>query len=420
MKQLVKKLNAKKIEVEVPSSKSILARALVLAAFTDGDTLLRATSFGEDTRSMLACLKELGIPTECSDRGITVHGNAHCSDMAVLDVGDAGTAARFLTAVLALRGGEYEFHASAQMTRRPMEILPALESAGVKIEPLGTSRHFPFRMCSEGFREPKIEVEARTSTQYASGLMLAAATGDRPFTVTLREGTNRTGYIRMTLSVISAFGGTYEACGNRFTVRPVCKKPTEYTVEPDVSAACYFFAAARLTGTEVFVKDLGETSIQGDMRFLRLLEEHGLCITHTDGGTSARAESETFSGFDVDAAEFSDQTLTLAALAPFAESPTRIRNIAHIRGQECDRVRAIEENLSALGVPVRCTEDTIEITPAPVRRDVTVKTYSDHRVAMAFSLIGLKTGGIMIDDADCTKKTFPGYFSILDRITRQA
>ena len=165
-------------------------------------------------------------------------------------------------------------------------------------------------------------------------------------------------------------------------------------------------------------KNIHRKSLQGDTRFLSLLEDAGVLLESNPEGILADGSSiENFCGFDLNMQEFSDQALTVAALAPFASSPTRIRGIAHIRKQECDRINAIVENLTALGVPSSATEDEIYIEPAPVRGG-TVKSFGDHRVAMAFALIGLKTGNLFIENPSCVRKTFDNYFEILDELTR--
>ncbi len=418
----VRKLERPYIEVEVPASKSILGRALILAAFTEGEIFLGCGPYADDTRAMLSCLRTLGISVESESGGLLVRGTSEIPVRnAVLQVGSAGTAARFLTALLAYRGGDYEMRASEQMSRRPMQLLAALERAGVRFDYGGEPRHFPFRMRSAGITQSRVEVEAASSTQYASGLLLAAATGERAFTVALEKGASRRSYIGMTAEVIRSFGGECRETGNEYVVSPVRFKPSRYDVEPDVSSACYFYALSLLLGTEVLVRGLhrtraGQVLRRGDFGFLDLLERSGVRFAETEAGLLATGPKSGFCGFDVDVEEFSDQTLTIAALAPFALTPTHIRGFSHIRAQECDRVHAIQSNLSRLGVPCTATADEIVISPA-MPKTGRIETFGDHRVAMAFSLIGLKTGGIRIEDPLCCKKTFENFFALLDGLT---
>ena len=259
----IEKLTAKTIDVDVPSSKSILNRALLLAALTDGDTLLKCNGFGDDTDSLLNCLFELGIRIECTPQGLLVYGRKNFNEKATLNVGSAGTVARFLTAILAFHGGEYELRASEQMSRRPMGILPPLSSLGAKIEPLGESGHFPFLLSSDKIKADRAEIETDTSTQYASGLMLAAALGERPFRLELLGGRTAGSYLKMTASLIRAFGGDCTALPkqNGFLVTPISAPPKEFDVEPDVSGACYFYALSLLCNTVVLA---GRYQIFGD------------------------------------------------------------------------------------------------------------------------------------------------------------
>ena len=415
-----RQLRRQEIEVCVPASKSILNRALLLAAFTEGDTLLTGCgNFGQDTSDLLSCLSALGISAEKSGENLLVHGNLQFRRQAALNVGSAGTAARFLTAILAFLGGEYRIDASEQMKKRPMDFLATLESAGVQIEYADAEGHFPFRLKSTGISAGALSADTDVSTQYASGLLLAAALGNRPFTLTLHGSRTQGSYIQTTLDVLHAFGGNYARTGSQITVYPISAAPKEYTVAPDISSACYFYALSLLCGTKVLVRGAHPDCGQADLKLLDVLRQRGVSMTDTECGIVADGSSaRAFRGFDVDMQDFSDQTLTLAALAPFADSPSILRNIGHIRRQECDRVEAVLRNLGALGVPCECRNDDILIEPAPVR-PATIETFGDHRVAMAFALVGLKTGGIKIENPDCCKKTFANYFEILEKLTKE-
>lgn len=407
-------LKKKELDVTVPASKSLLSRALVLAAFTDGDTFLRAEGIFEDCKDMLRCLSTLGIAAELRADGILVHGRREFLRSASLDVGSAGTAARFLTAVLAFRGGEYHMRASPQMSARPMEFLETLEKAGVEFQPK-ESRRFPFFMHSDGIKEERMTVNTDVSTQYASGILLAAALGERPFTLHLTGSRTHGSYIALTVKLLKDFGADVVCNGDDIAVRPLLFVPDEYAVEPDLSGGCYFFALALLCRAKALVRGSSLRSAQGDMQFVRLLEARGLSLTQTPQGISADGtDVSSFAGFEGDFSDFSDQTLTAAALAPYAASPSRIYNVAHIRRQECDRLQAAKSNLTALGVPCSVSEDAISISPSPVKKGAVLDSFRDHRVAMAFALTGLKSGAV-IKDPNCCKKTFQNYFEILKR-----
>ena len=415
----VRKFIPKKcVTLDVPASKSILNRAIVLAAFGKGDVTISCGSFAEDTRAMLGCLTALGIRWERCERGLHICG---CGGnipnrRATLDVRSAGTAARFLTAALAFLGGEYEMRASEQMARRPMEILSVLEEAGVCIEPLGEKGHFPFRLRSDGIHSEELVINTDVSTQFASGVLLAAAIS-RPIRVRLTGSRTQGSYLLMTLRLLDAFGAVYSREGDVICVTPSAHSPDFFEAEGDLSGACYFYALALLLGAQVRVRRIHADSVQGDKKFLSLLAARGVLFSDSEEGLLADGRNVTsFRGFEEDMRDYSDQALTVAALAPFADSPTRLTGLAHIRRQECDRVHAIAHNLSALGVPVHEEEDGVVITPASVRGG-TVETFGDHRVAMAFSLIGLKTGNIAIENPSCCQKTFDNFFQLLDELT---
>lgn len=403
---------------EVPSSKSIINRALILAATANGDVLLRCGAYGEDTRALLQCLNSLGICFEKQADGILVHG---CGGNipkrnTTLDVMSAGTAARFLTILLAVCGGTYRFRSSPQMQRRPMNHLKLLEQHGVQIKYENEPYHFPFTMQSNGILDDDFTIDTDESTQYASGMLLAASV--RPSTIRLTGGRTNGSYIHITLSVMQDFGIPFARSGANITVSRPDKTPKEFVAEPDLSAACYFYALSLLFGCKVVVRGVEEKSVQGDFAFLHLLRKRGVRLQETPEGLLADgSQVKDFAGFDEDVQDFSDQTLTLAALAPFATSSTVLRNVSHIRAQECDRISAICENLTTLGVPANTDGKNIYIAPAPITGG-TVRAFGDHRVAMSFALIGLKTGNVTIDDPDCCKKTFENYFEILTRLTK--
>lgn len=415
----VSKLTTKNICVSVPASKSILNRALLLAAFTDGDTRLICGEYGDDSEALLACLSELGIEVEQLSDGLLVHGKKNFSRSASLNVENAGTVARFLTSILAFFGGNYEFYGSSRMKERPMEILPLLSSLGVNIEYLEKPDHFPFRMHSDGINVGKVVVDTDVSTQYASGLMLAAALSGKPLSVELTGGRTSGSYIRMTAALIRAFGGDVGFSAEKIlSITPILRSAEQFTVEPDVSGACYFYALSLLCNASVCVRGVHLNSLQGDMMFLKLLARKGVRLKETDLGVVADGTIlPPYNGIDIEMTDFSDQTMTVAVLAAFAGSPSILRDVSHIRSQECDRVEAIIENLKALGANAFTNGDDIFIEPAPVCPCL-ITTFSDHRVAMAFALAGLKAGGITIDDPSCCSKTFPNFFKILEELTK--
>ncbi len=418
VKQFIPK--AGRYVADVPASKSIFNRALLLAALAKGDVRLYAGALGGDTRAMLGCIRALGIAVEELEDGLLVHGcggnipNAN----AQLDVASAGTAARFLPAALAFCGGDYRFTASSQMAARPMEILSVLERAGAVIERERADAPFPFVLHSRGVTAEHIDVETNVSTQYLSGLIIGASAGKAPVTICPHGDRASGSYVKMTLEMLPAFHAGYMRSERGITVQPAQRAPQAFHVEGDLSGACYFFALALLFGIRILVRRVTRNTLQGDSAFLNLLEEKGVRFEETEDGLLADGSSARFTGFDANFCDFSDQTLTAAAIAPFASTPSVLRGVEHISRQECDRIQAIVENINALGGSARTNGQDIFIQPIPLTGG-RVKSFSDHRVAMAFSLAGLKTGTVTIDDPACTNKTFEGFFSALDGLILQ-
>lgn len=417
---LVKKNPRGTASITVPASKSILNRALLLAALASGPVRLVCGTFCEDTRALLGCLHLLGIETKVTQDGLLVHGCGGDipNKKAELDVKSAGTAARFLPAALAFCGGDYLLTASEQMRKRPMSILPLLSRGGVRFEYLEKENAFPFRMISEGIKTDRLTVNTDESTQYASGLLMASSVR-APFTLALSGRRAEGSYISLTLKTMKGFGIRSSRSKNEITVFPPDAPPALYRVEPDLSGACYFFALALLCRMRILIRGVSAQTTQGDFKFVKMLEARGLKLTETgDGMIADGTQAGAFEGFDEDFHDISDQAMTAAALAPFASTPSHLKNIGHIRHQECDRISAITYNLTALGVPCRETESDVYIQPAAPVTPARIKTFHDHRVAMAFALIGLKVGGVTIEDPDCSKKSFENYFEIIDDLLK--
>lgn len=411
------------LTVSVPGSKSITNRALLLATLAEGTSTLQGVLFSEDSRHFLKCIQSLGFATTVDEeqKRITVTGLGGRLPLreASLYVGSAGTAARFLTAYLALSDGIYHMDASEQMRRRPMApLLDSLHALGCEIvyPQDGTPGHFPFTLRAHGFQRDSISVNIDSSSQFLSALLIVSCLSGKDFT-TYIEGTHGMAYIGMTLKMMDAFGVSTVSGERSYLVKTGQRyRAQEYRIEPDVSAACYFYALCPLLGIPVRVEEVHFSSLQGDIAFLRLMEQMGCEVADTEKGILSLPPAEgVFHGVTADLSAYSDQAITLAALAPFADSPTTITGIGHIRFQESNRISAIVTELRKMGVRCEEGEDSIRIYPgAP--RPALVETYDDHRMAMGFSLIGLKSAGIVIDNPGCCRKTFEAYFDLLEDI----
>lgn len=411
--------------VDVPGSKSITNRALLLATLAEGISTLRGVLFSDDSRHFLKCVQDLGFETQVDEAGRLVRvkglGGAVPLTKADLYVGSAGTAARFLTACLGLSEGIYRMDASEQMRRRPMApLLCALKELGCGILYDAEEGHFPFVLRGHGFRKEQISINIDSSSQFLSALLIVSCLCKRDFTTHI-EGTHGMAYIDMTLKMMEQFGVcTEKASGSTFLTRAGQHyRALDYRIEPDVSAACYFYAMSPLLHVPVRVNHVHFDSLQGDVAFIRLLEEMGCLAADTPEGIVLSPPAEgMFHGITADMSACSDQAITLAAIAPFAEGPTTINGIGHIRFQESDRIAAITAELSRMGI--RCDERQDGITIYPGRpAPSTVETYDDHRMAMGFSLTGLRSPGIVIADPGCCRKTFEDYFEVLDDVIKR-
>lgn len=415
-------------EIEVPGSKSITNRALLMAALSDGECRLNGVLFSDDSRHFLSCLISLGFVVEVNEieKYAVIHGLGGDIPLkeARINVGSAGTGARFLTAMLALSDGKYFIDASEQMKRRPMKpLFDALESMGARFEFAEREGYLPVKVTGAAYAggspSCEAEIDISESTQFLSALMMVAPSLKNGLTIRITSKKTDGSYIRITRKMMGQFGCSVEYNGDTYQIGAVQSYESKtYQIEPDVSAACYFYGAAALTGSTVIVKNVHFTSMQGDIRFIKLLEEMGCRVSDTPEGIQLTGpDGGRLSGADVDMNDFSDQAMTLAAIAPFADSPVCIRNIGHIRLQESDRINAIVTELKRLGVKVEEHTDRIKIYPSEVKPAV-IQTYDDHRMAMAFALIGLKCDGIVIDNFECCKKTFENYFEVLENFIK--
>lgn len=414
-------------QVTVPGSKSMTNRALLMAALSDGKTLLKGVLFSDDSRNFLGSLKSLGFEVAIDEQAKEVAVTGLNGTLPVksgeIYVGSAGTAARFLTAMLALAEGTFTINASNQMKKRPMKpLFDVLTEMGAKITYLENEGFLPIKIqgigpVSEADKMFHVKLDISKSTQFLSALMLISPMLKQGLHIEITSERKDGSYIRITRQMMEQFGATAEFDGTNYIIPSgVSYKAGTYQIEPDVSAACYFYAAAALTGGRAIVKNVTWNCMQGDLKFIRLLEQLGCTVRETDCGIEViGAENGKLRGITVDMKDFSDQTMTLAALAPFAESEIRIENIGHIRLQECDRLHATATELTRLGISCEEEENAITIHPGMPKAGI-VQTYDDHRIAMSFALIGLKAEGIEIADPMCCKKTFEEYFDILDKL----
>jgi len=392
------KIKNKSANVSVGGSKSVTVRAMLAAALAEGDSVLYNASDCEDTKTFLSALNSFGIRSERAGSTVKIQGCGGDipNKRADIYVGDCGTAARFLLAVAALSGGAYTFTSSAHMCSRPIKpLICALQSLGAAFSFLGEEYCFPLKIRSAEAPAERVVVDITQSSQFLSAILLAAPLAKKPLLI-IPKGEHGGEYVAMTEDVMWSFGvnavraeGGYAVCGTFLARR--------YDIEPDLSSACYFYAANRILGTDIKVVGVMPHFMQCDGKFINFVKN--------------------FNGGVADMSAFPDQTLTLAAVAPYLSRPTQIMGVAHIRGQECDRIAAACHNLRAMGVSCKEEEGGLTVYPA-APHGAEIQTFGDHRVAMAFALTGLRTDGVIIKGAEVCAKTFANYFNVLSYLCK--
>ncbi len=432
--------------LRVPGSKSLTNRALVLAALTAAgrDCELRGVLHSEDTEVMVNALKALGFQVQTDwDRCLLRVGRADASRLipateAELFVANSGTTMRFLTAMTALGHGRYRLDGVPRMRERPIEdLLGALRQLGINATSESGTGCPPVCIESTGLKGGRAAIKGDISSQFLSGLLLCCPFAQGETLLEVEGPLVSVPYVAMTVEMMRRWGLRVEVdtvgvpplgglsgaedrlkaeLQQRFRIPGGQRSGLlSYAIEPDASAASYFWGAAAITGGEVRINDLTPHSLQGDVRFVDLLEQMGCQVLR--GHNSLGIQGQPLHGIEADMNDISDTVMTLAAVACFAEGPTTIRNVAHIRHKETDRLSALAAELRRAGAEVSEREDGLTIEPKPLRA-ATFETYNDHRIAMSLALLGLKVPGMVIRDPGCVAKTYPNFFADLEQLRR--
>mgnify|MGYP002623284918 FL=1 len=408
--------------VRPPGSKSLTNRALVCAALADGRSTLRGALDSEDTQVMVDGLRALGFAIEERPKDqqivVTGQGGRIPEKFADLYVANSGTTVRFLTAVAALGEGIYRLHGTPRMHERPIQdLLDALASIGVDAGCEQPTRCPPVMVRADGLRLTTASIRGDVSSQFLTALLMVAPCAEGPsdahVEIEIVGPLVSKPYVQMTAAVMEAFGASvaFRPQLSHVEIARSGYQPCDYDIEPDASAASYFWAAAAIAGGSVTVEGLGKNSLQGDVAFCDCLERMGCQVRYEDGRTTV--VGRPLRGIDVDMNSISDTVQTLAAVALYADGPTTIRGVGHIRHKETDRIGALATELRKVGADVVETADGLTIEPKAPVHGATIDTYDDHRMAMSLALVGLKTPGIVINDPGCTAKTYPRFFEDL-------
>lgn len=415
--------------IRPPGSKSITNRALICAAAADGETYLTGVLASEDTHVMIDGLASLGVSIHHDPKNASAKvsgcGGKFTRQNGEIFIANSGTTIRFLTALLATTEGQYRLDGVPRMRERPIaDLLNAITQLGGKAASENNNGCPPVIVGGAGLPGGKATVGGEISSQYLSGLLMAAPLAKSPVELSIQGELVSQPYVKMTAEVMRSFGVAVETPDDLTSFQINAPQPyngCEYDIEPDASAASYFWATAAITGGSVEVQGLTFAALQGDVQFCKALEAMGCRVTENQKSitVAAPAAGETLRGITIDMNAISDTVQTLAVVALFCNGPTTITGVAHNRHKETDRIGDLAAELRKLGADVKELPDGLRITPGRLKGAV-LETYNDHRMAMSLSLAGLRTPGVVILNPECTAKTYPNYFEDLDRITSLA
>ena len=417
-------------EINLPGSKSLSNRALLLAALAKGTTTLTNLLDSDDIRHMLNALKKLGVnyqlsndKKECVVEGLGRAFNSTELGELELFLGNAGTAMRPLCAALCLGQGEYVLTGEARMFERPIgSLVDALKQAGAEVTYLKEVNYPPLKITGTGLKGGLIKIDGSVSSQFLTAFLMSAPMANEDTTIEIVGELVSKPYIKITLQIMADFGVEVDNKNGKYQKFVIKGRQTytaagNYLVEGDASSASYFLAAAAIAGGTIKVTGIGKKSVQGDIQFADALEAMGANIEW--GDDYIKASKGKLKAVDMDFNHIPDAAMTIAVTALFSTGTTKIRNVYNWRVKETDRLYAMAKELRKVGATVVEGHDFIEITAPEKLQYATIDTYDDHRMAMCFSLVALSDTAVMINDPKCTSKTFPDYFKKLESVSTQ-
>ncbi len=403
-------------QIRIPGSKSLTNRAILIAALARGKSRLQGVLHSDDTKYMIQVWNKLGVKSELEKDDLLVFG---CNgDISICEeelyVGNAGTAARFMTAVLPLGKGEYVLTGNERMQQRPiLDLIQSLNSLGVTVVDINGSGCPPVRVHASGLNGGTLTIPGDKSSQYVSALMMGAPYAKHETLINISGDLVSRTYVEMTRHVMAEFSVNCEWLDSQTLKIPSNQGYVgrSYEIEGDASSASYFFGMAAITQGEIKVSGIKENSTQGDLGLLNILQQMGCSVIWGDKDVTVKGQR--LKAVDVDMNTMSDVAPTLAVIALFAEGTTKIRNVGNMRIKECDRIKAVVTELRKLGAEVDEWEDGLSVTGIGDYRGAELGTYDDHRMAMSLTLAGLKISGVIIQDPACVSKTFPRFYDML-------
>ena len=421
----VKKKTNFQVEVDIPGSKSITNRAMILAALNEKETLLKNMLFSDDTLYMIDALQKLGneLIVDKEAKTVLIKPNKEKNWGKVeLFVGNAGTAMRFLPTYIATGNGEVVLTGIERMKDRPIkDLVDALQGLGVEVEYVERIGFPPIRIKAKGLNGGRISIKGDKSSQYITSILLSAPYAKSPVEIDIIGDLVSIPYVEITKKMMEDFGATFKNDNyKKLTIEPAKYSRDSYIIEGDCSSASYFFAMAAIAKSRVRLNNVTINSIQGDIKFLEVLLNMGLTLIESGENHIVVEGQKDLKGISVDMKHISDTAQTLSVVALFAKGPTEIKNVYNMRIKETDRIKACYNELTKLGAKVIEKEDGLIIYPKEnindYNKNVLIDTYDDHRMAMSFSLAGLLIDNVKIHDPNCVSKTFPNYFEEFGKI----
>lgn len=400
--------------LQLPGSKSLTNRALIIAALADGESVLLNASRSDDSTLLCRALRQIGVLVRDDDHRLTVGGRPrHPADGGTFFFGNAGTAIRFFTAYLCLQNGTYITDGDERMQKRPIQgLVDALNALGADVHCVHPTGCPPVRIVARGLRGGRAQVPADISSQFISALLMIAPGTREGVQLELAGPVTSEPYIQLTVGVMNAFGVSVQnEQSRRMTVRPAPYRPCTFFVEPDAAGANYFLALAAAARGRVTIENLGTRSPQGELEFAKVLAKMGCRVVMDEHRTTV--EGAPLKGVAVDLNRAPDSVQTLAVLALFAEGPTEIRNVRNLRLKETDRIAALAKELRKMGARVEELEDGLRIEPPARPTPARIESYNDHRMVMSFAVAAAAVPGMELDNPACVSKSFPEFWEVL-------
>ncbi|NVL90293.1 MAG: 3-phosphoshikimate 1-carboxyvinyltransferase [Desulfobacterales bacterium] len=412
----------KKIDaiVRVPGSKSYTQRALITSALAGDKSIIKDALISEDTEHLIKALCSLGanIAKERNDLVVEGTGGNLVTSSSALYLGNNGTGLRFLIGTVSLGHGIFVLDGNSRMRQRPIQpLVDALNRIGVNAWCVEGNGCPPVEVRASGLAGGKTFLSTGLSSQYVSSLLLAAPYAEKDIEIEIRGAMPSWPYIRLTLDVMERFGVKVSVLEERvFRIKaPQAYQPREYVIEGDVSSATYFMAVAAIIGRSIKISNVNPDSLQGDLRFMEILETMGCKVSTSGGGVGITGPLSNHEDLAFDLNDVPDMVPALAVVAAFRKGKTALKNISHLRVKESDRVAALTNELIKIGAKVEEKEDAM-IVQGIATSGADIDCYSDHRIAMSFAVAGLAIDGISIKDPDCVKKSFPDFWEKLESL----